>query len=230
MQKNKRSKGEENHLLIIMPENEPEPEIKSKRNNNNVGLKTARLAAFLDFYSDRATAHASLFVASLFGIFTLLAIVQNLSGFGVWASIIIYFALIYAGYFTLVRFGFYADISQRITEGLEQRSTFKNVKWENKVEKEKENLFKYLTKANAIQQKILFPKEIIRRLGRSGLYLMAFFYWGITSFFGLIVYSKHLTVWTDWIIWISVFVVLVLMIVVLPSKYPSMYSYFKKAD
>ena len=45
--------------------------------NNNESLFISRVAALLDFFSDRATAHASLFVASIFGILTMLSLVQN---------------------------------------------------------------------------------------------------------------------------------------------------------
>jgi hypothetical protein len=96
-----------------MPENNGEPKDK-------VDLHIARLAAFLDFYSDRATAHASLFVASVFGLLTVLSLVQGLNRSVVWLSIFVYFALSYAGYFTLVRFGFFAAIAHRISRELER--------------------------------------------------------------------------------------------------------------
>jgi hypothetical protein len=103
-------------------------------------LRATRLAALLDFYSDRATAHASLFVASLFGLFSVLSIVDQLTGDYIWFSMVIYFLLAYSGYFTLVRFGFYAQIAHLITLGLEEKSTFESVKFST--EKGKTNLDK----------------------------------------------------------------------------------------
>lgn len=65
-------------------------------------ILTAR-SAILDFYSDRATSFASFFVASIFGLVTMLAIVQGINregaydnpsyyGFLIVVSIIVYMA------------------------------------------------------------------------------------------------------------------------------------------
>jgi hypothetical protein len=80
---------------------------KPENHNNDDSLFTSRVAALLDFYSDRATAHASLFVASIFGLVTVLAIVQAfilvnppIERWIVWASEYLFFIFTYVGYFT----------------------------------------------------------------------------------------------------------------------------------
>jgi hypothetical protein len=212
-----------------MPEKKTENELEK---NVNEELQATRLVAFLDFYSDRATAHASLFVASLFGLFTQLTIVQSMSSHPdlfVWLSIPVFFGLTYAGYFTLVRFGFYSNIAQRITEGLKEHSTFRKVIVH--VKGKDTDLCTYLLTSSRSQRKILFPKEIISRLGAGGLALLGISYWGITLFFGTIVYSKILQYWGHWMFWIMILVVLVLFFVILPFTKPLWYSiFYKTAD
>lgn len=196
-----------------MPENEGE------RKAENTNLHIARLAPLLDFYSDRATAHASLFVASIFGILTMLAIVQGLNGFVVWPSIFVYFALTYAGYFTLVRFNFYAGIAHKLNEILE------NIKFtKDDLSKKEEKLFEDLEDQIKRQRRILIFKEFTYRLGKGGFYLFGSLYWGLTFSIGLIVYSQVLDCWIKWIIWIIIFMVLTLLFVILPFREPAFYS------
>ncbi len=78
------------------------------------GDKISSLSAILDFYSDRAIAHASFFLASFFGLFTVLQIQQNPT-LG-WA--ILYWILFLAGLYTLNRFGYYASFAQKLMEKL----------------------------------------------------------------------------------------------------------------
>jgi hypothetical protein len=72
----------------------------------------AELSALLDFYSDRSTSHASFFVVTLFGIFTILSILDNVKN--IFLLALIYWLLVVAGFFLLARFTCYNDYSQGI--------------------------------------------------------------------------------------------------------------------
>lgn len=74
------------------------------------------LSALLDFYSDRATGFASLFVASVFGLVTLAAIIRTYSGNSLWYYIagIPYFAFVLSGLYTWSKFCSWADIANKI--------------------------------------------------------------------------------------------------------------------
>ena len=61
------------------------------------------LSALLDFYADRASSFASLFVASIFGLVTLSAIIQNYAKGNFWWYMIggiPYILFVVSGYFT----------------------------------------------------------------------------------------------------------------------------------
>lgn len=77
---------------------------------------TSTLSALLDYYSDRATSFASLFVASVFGLVTLSAIIQVFEGdvLRYYIAGIPYFAFVLSGGYTWSQFSFYADISNKI--------------------------------------------------------------------------------------------------------------------
>lgn len=74
------------------------------------------LSALLDYYSDRATSFASLFVASVFGLVTISALVYTNSANSLWYFIagIPYFAFVFSGYYTWSRFRLYAGIAYNI--------------------------------------------------------------------------------------------------------------------
>lgn len=72
------------------------------------------LAALLDFYSDRAIAHASFYLASLFGLFTVLQIAQFDYGSQCY-WVVPYWVLFFVGFYTLARFNWYATTAQEIT-------------------------------------------------------------------------------------------------------------------
>ena len=74
-----------------------------------------KITAMVDFYSDRAVAHASFFLASLFGLFSVLSLAQNQHTLKcVWA--IPYWLLFLGSLYTFVNFSFYATYAQKITE------------------------------------------------------------------------------------------------------------------
>ena len=78
------------------------------------------MGPLLDFYSDRAEAHASLMVACLFGLFGLLAVVQILPVSGWWTrtlkiwSSMIYVSFCLTAYHCLQRFGYYANMAEYV--------------------------------------------------------------------------------------------------------------------
>lgn len=79
------------------------------------------VSSLLEFYNSRATSFANLFVASVFGIVTLSAIVVSLSIGEFWRSIfsmIPFWLFVIAGAYTLYRYYFYAGIAEGIkTQG-----------------------------------------------------------------------------------------------------------------
>ena len=93
---------------------------KKDKKDDIANILTAR-SALLDFFSDRAGSFASFFVASIFGLATLLTIVQGIKrnnpleyGALIVVSFVVYVAFASAGYHTFKRFVHYADIADRL--------------------------------------------------------------------------------------------------------------------
>lgn len=83
-------------------------------------------AALLDFHSDRAVAHASFLIASVFGLLTLLAVAQSLKYPFVVVSLIPFSAFSYLGFWTLQRFTDYASVADALQGNIERyRGEFK---------------------------------------------------------------------------------------------------------
>jgi len=81
----------------------------------NKERETQSLAAVLDFYSDKSDAHASFFLASLFGLFTVLSITQGFRGEPVrYLLLIPYWLLFFGGLYSLLNFGLYATLARSI--------------------------------------------------------------------------------------------------------------------
>ena len=140
-----------------------EESVKEPKPSTDDSLLASRIGALLDFYSDRAVAHASFFVASIFGLVTMSAIVLQLEDkLFAWISIPLFFAFSYLGYFTLVRFGFYADISERLTVGLKRDETL----GETLVfEEEEKTLREYMNKQTRSQETLfigVLPFTLVR--------------------------------------------------------------------
>ena len=153
-----------------------------------------KISGLLDFFSDRAVAHASFFLASLFGLVAFATIVREeitcINSFLYWIGILLFFGFGYAGYFTLIRFGYYAHVSQKIAElGLEQTATLLKIPLNEKDRKERnlKELFDSLTKT---QKRILLSK----RLGKMDRPLFVFIYWLTVAFIGVLVFpDKEMT-------------------------------------
>jgi len=84
-------------------------------------LQNEPFSAFLDFYSDRATAHASFLVAAVFGLFSVLYLI--LEGNTLIPEVVlsvVYWILWFAGSFSLFKFNSYAmkahDIKKMIAQ------------------------------------------------------------------------------------------------------------------
>jgi hypothetical protein len=178
----------------------------------NGDLLATRFDALLDFYSDRAVAHASFLVASIFGLVTMLAIVQQLDENNIaiiWLSSVVFFGISYMGYFALIRFGFYADVAQKLTKGLNEKETLKQVKLvlKNQV---KTNLFDYERKQGNLLNELLLPRKILIWSGDWAKPLLGISYWFGIELLGFIVFSKfwNRVQWSHWIAFVSSMVII----------------------
>lgn len=182
---------------------------KDEKIDRDTELPTASIGALLDFYSDRAVAHASFFVASIFGLITLLAVIaqlnNNLKWFSIplsWWSIPLFLVFSYVGYYTLARFGFHADIAQKFSELVPFNEA---------------TLESYIKKQEELQKKLLILKKIITI--KRGKDYLALLYWGLIGFLGSIVYSKFGYSQTEWIEWFGFFAIFVTVFVIIPWLY-----------
>ena len=192
-------------------------------------LSATRISALLDFYSDRAVAHASFFVASIFGLVTLLSIIQqlnmHLTWFSIplsWCSIPLFFAFSYVGYYTLGRFSFYADISQKLSEyGLKSEVSLQGVPYE-----QEKTLKDYVHEQEDSQEKLFILRRIIAI--KQGRYILAILYWFLIAYLGSIVYSKFWHSWLEWMKWFGFLVIFVIIFVISPQLYFRMSKAVKK--
>ena len=86
-----------------------------KGNNDGKNSRVEALAGVLDFHSDRTEAHASFLVACVFGLFTLLAIAQDLEN--TWLtlfSIVPYGVIVLVAFHCLERFTYFAGIAEKL--------------------------------------------------------------------------------------------------------------------
>jgi hypothetical protein len=84
---------------------------------NVLFANSEEVSSLLDFYNNRATSFANLFVASIFGIVTLSAIIDSVivHDFGRAAfSMVPFWLFVSAGAYTLYRYSFYAGIAEEI--------------------------------------------------------------------------------------------------------------------
>jgi len=80
------------------------------------------LSALLDFHSDRATAHAGFLVACIFGLFTILSLIQGGVVIKFFYSIA-YWLLVFGGLYELLNFRDFAGRAQRITHFIRDHKT-----------------------------------------------------------------------------------------------------------
>ncbi len=162
---------------------------------------TAR-SALLDFYGDRAVSFASLFVASIFGLVTVLAIAQAinyLSPIG-WLrpvflfifSIFPYGVFAFVGYYNFKRFKFYADIAEKIgTESVWVHAKFDKVPYERMIKGKTIHFLSEYIKDRSDEQKQAFLKK--RRI----LDKFDWFYWLLVLLLGISVYFPALFIYSN---------------------------------
>jgi hypothetical protein len=97
---------------------------EEKENNDGKNSRAEALAGVLDFYSDRAEAHANFLVACIFGLFTLLAIVQNVRMHeNIWftlSSMVPYGVIVIVAFHCLERFAYFAVMAQTLKMALDK--------------------------------------------------------------------------------------------------------------
>jgi len=78
--------------------------------------KQPNLPALLEYYSDSGIAHVTIFVAFMFGIFTVLVILDRFENivWSFWLLSFVYWVLFGGGLYTLLKFSYYSKISNRI--------------------------------------------------------------------------------------------------------------------
>ena len=136
-------------------------------------------------------AHASFFVASVFGIVTFSAIIQQLNeknATPIWMSMVLFLGLAYTGYFTLARFNYYADLAEKLaTEGLKQRDIMKKIKMTSKPNIK--NLDEYFKEKTRKEGDYLLLKKLLYS-GRWSDLALGVGYWAGIFFLGFIVYER----------------------------------------
>ena len=83
-----------------------------------------KISVMADFYSDRAVAHASFFLASFFGLFSILALAQSNQDSLKWIWAIPYWLLFLGSLYTFTNFSLYATYA----EGIIQQASMYDVK------------------------------------------------------------------------------------------------------
>jgi len=111
----------ENHQKI---DHEIEPH-KDETYLEMTDVELTAIAGNLAFFSDRAVAFASFLVASIFGVFTLLSLIERNFWF---LYLIPYIPLTLVGDHCLKRFKYYAAISDKIREVISRYSKFHKIK------------------------------------------------------------------------------------------------------
>ncbi len=115
------------------------------------------LLGLLDFYSSRAVAHASFFIASIFGLVAFSSMTSTAFSISLkfyFPAFLLFFGLAYLGYHALTRFRFYAAIAQHITYfGLKNDDVLKSI-ITSRTDKAK-NLLDDFSKGSNEQDKLL---------------------------------------------------------------------------
>jgi hypothetical protein len=148
----------------------------------------------LGHYSSRAVAHASFFIASIFGIVTLSATIQQLNEGAYWfpyiliLSMFLFFPFSYMGYFTMARFGYYADLAEKLaTWGLHQNNIMERIPYPPQSKRSLGDYFKSQTKRQ--EQYLFFRKRLVGQWSKE---VLGIGYWFGIFLLGLIAYEKFL--------------------------------------
>ena len=188
-----------------------EEEKKKPDDERMTDVLTAR-AALLDFYSDRAVAHASFLVAAIFGLVTLLAIVQQMinqtSNSLLYISLIPFWAFSYLGFHSLLRFGKYAAVADKLQQSFLNHAKLKIDLGEGK---EKINFELYAKKKLYMDKQQLVVTRFLGKKIRGEPLVLYSLYFVLISILSFVVYfqSEDITLYICWGITILSFVPLI---------------------
>lgn len=188
-----------------------EEEKKKPNDDRMTDVLTAR-AALLDFYSDRAVAHASFLVASIFGLVTLMAIVQLMINHAL--NLLIYISLIpfvvfsYLGFHSLRRFGKYASVADKLQQSFLNYAKLKIDLGEGK---EKIDFELYVIKKLYLDKQQLVVSRFLGISIKGELLVLYSLYVVLISVLSFVVYfqSEDITLYMCWGITILSFVLLI---------------------
>jgi len=150
----------------------------------------SKIGDLLGHYSSRAVAQASLFIACIFGIVTLSALIHELDeNWLLVLSMVLFLGFSYFGHYTLIRFGYYADLAQQLADkGLNLHKILETVGLQEHFEKKEEEQGHYL-----------FLRNILDWRHGFGSLILSIVYWIGVFLLGLVAYEKFLefpyTVW-----------------------------------
>jgi len=184
----------------------------------------------LDFYSSRAVAHVSFFIASIFGLIAFSSITNDafrISKLFYIPAFLLFFGLAYSGYYALVRFGFYANIAEKIAkDGLKQDKVMKKIFIEGK---ESYSLEKEFTNGVEEQKRLLIFNRLRHHVGRMEekkgktvhpkprLHLKAWLLW----WFLWLVYQPNVGLrLSSWLIWLTYWSAMILLSVLVFYENP----------
>jgi hypothetical protein len=187
----------------------------------------AKTTAILDFYSNRAVAHASFFLASIFGLVAFSAIVHELGANNYilfWSSTAVFFGFSYMGYYTITRFGFYAGLASAITlSGLSHDTVFKKIPIDN------HSLFEEYSVKYKQQVRFLLPIRFYEWVGKQYKKDKKYekwinlatgcFYWIVIIIIGAIAFERFWLYQSIWF-WILGMIILIDIFVVIPYLSP----------
>lgn len=101
--------------------------------SDEMANRIAARSALLDFYSDRAVSFSGLFLASLFGLLTMLTLVQSIKPIDnsftilfVSLSFVPFLTFALIGYVALRKFCYYADIANEIEGGSGEKESLRD--------------------------------------------------------------------------------------------------------
>ena len=129
---------------------EEEPRVKLEKTDYDA------LSPLLDFYSDRAVAHASFLVACIFGLVSLLSLLKGANLTLKIGYSIPYLILLGGGYYSLLNFGHFANEAENIKRTIEDNKKLL-------LNEIKEGTPKRIGKIGKIYSVIRFPYSFIKK-------------------------------------------------------------------
>ncbi len=159
---------------------------------------TEVLTSLLDFYNSRTTSFANLFLASIFGVVALSAIVGvipvNLTTNNIWAnkhaliSIIPYVFFVFMGYYTFDRYRNYADIAEKIKSNAFEYPNYTNLNKSKVSLTNKQKQMETIGLADFIHKKGRRQNRLFKWLRQRGSDLFVVFFFIALITLGFVVY------------------------------------------